>query len=609
MIKDHKFWGATLLLFALSSTGAYLLAHQEKMLLAPMIGGLDDCLFRSDQLQRESPQSRYAVLCQSGGQSASALVEQTLKKITDKNKASNDYRLGYTLNVPLLNLFKSNGKEFEIDQNLITRVINTIKNTQRPVVVYLYSNHFEQGSALENSLSNSTDNFLVSNRSRLSSDKYYGANIYPWSFIDIENDITRYRKMAIEAMMAKICQLPRNAIERINGITLLGELHHMFPDFQAGMGFQTDYIITDYSQASALNFKAYLRKRFKNIEELNLELSSDYQSFQEVQPPSKNIRTQPLNRFFEHNDAYADGVLPISGWVAVDGAHKHTINWIHVYDNGVFLGKAPVGYARQDVILAHPEFQTADVGWQFNYNYAKSAPGLHTLDVYLGLGSSPLVHLGSRTVALMERTQAVPRPMSSNVLPLSLKPDASIHYFVDSPVNLSSYYFNPLVPIWNDFRSDQVKAYISYFGEIVKKSCIDPGKVFSHQILPFVNPGWDQTKFGLDKSVGVPGDINLGVSLYGESTYGTSFLDWYKTTGRKSYGVTEFHPLKAMNAVELASVFSLHAANNAKFISFFVESVAVDTIPVHKKNIFSFDLDNKISGSDVNYRSLQYIMR
>ena len=46
-------------------------------------------------------------------------------------------------------------------------------------------------------------------------------------------------------------------------------------------------------------------------------------------------------------------------------------------------------------------------------------------------------------------------------------------------------------------------------------------------------------------------DIELGVSLYGEPTYGTSFFNWLDSSPHKHYGVTEFHPLKAMDPKEL----------------------------------------------------------
>ena len=103
--------------------------------------------------------------------------------------------------------------------------------------------------------------------------------------------------------------------------------------------------------------------------------------------------------------------------------------------------------------------------------------------------------------------------------------------------------------------------------------------------------------------------MRLGVSLYGEASYGTSFFDWFKGTRRSSYGVTEFHPLKAMNTKALDMVLNQHFQNNAQFLSFFIEGVGLDEDPTSKPNLFSFDLKNKNAGSDVLYQSVREILK
>ena len=45
------------------------------------------------------------------------------------------------------------------------------------------------------------------------------------------------REVAVNAVLDRVCYLPRRIQQRVVGVTLLGELHHMFPDFQGGMGF------------------------------------------------------------------------------------------------------------------------------------------------------------------------------------------------------------------------------------------------------------------------------------------------------------------------------------------------------------------------------------
>ena len=123
-----------------------------------------------------------------------------------------------------------------------------------------------------------------------------------------------------------------------------------------------------------------------------------------------------------------------------------------------------------------------------------------------------------------------------------------------------------------------------------------------------MNPGWDENKYAVGRDLAVPGDIRLGVSLYGEASYGTSFFDWFKGTRRSSYGITEFHPLKPMNAKALGSVLNQHFQNNAQFLSFFIEGFGLNEDPENKPNLFSFDLKNKNAGSDTLYRSAKEVL-
>ena len=101
---------------------------------------------------------------------------------------------------------------------------------------------------------------------------------------------------AIRALADALCQMPPAARARIAGINLLGEVHHLYPDFEAGMGAGSDYVITDYSAASRQGFSRWLARRFAgDIGALNAWLGgAPFASFDDVQPPSRDIRRQPL---------------------------------------------------------------------------------------------------------------------------------------------------------------------------------------------------------------------------------------------------------------------------------------------------------------------------
>ena len=102
--------------------------------------------------------------------------------------------------------------------------------------------------------------------------------------------------------------------------------------------------------------------------------------------------------------------------------------------------------------------------------------------------------------------------------------------------------------------------------------------------------------------------LHTGVSLYGETSYGSSFADWFKQSPHDDYGVTEFHPLQAMSSQQLGGVLKQHRDNGARFLSFFLETrwqeQRVSTTP----NLFSFDPDNRQHASDQLYASMKALL-
>jgi hypothetical protein len=584
--------------------------NSRKLLIAPMIGGLDTCIFNKQRLLLDSPDAVYSKLCAADKDSPSGLVESTLQKISKKTIFNlTNYKLGYTFYVPLLKLFEYRDGNIELNADAIQRIAKTIQNVDRPVILYLFSNHFEVSAKIEEMLAQNPDNLLKTATGTMSIDTYYDLKIYPWSFVSRNNDITKLREKAFHAVLDAVCNLPRSAQNRIEGVTILGETHQLFPKFQSGMGFSGNYLISDYSELSIKDFRRFLSENFVSVADLNKRLGSSYATFDEINPPSKNIRTDPLKNYWEHIDAYAHGTLPLSGWVAKNPKNLLINDWVHIYLNGTFIHRTPVAFGRQDVIAAHPELSSADVGWSYDLNFANLTPGLHRIDLLLSRGNEPFIHLASRQIAIMEKSQATPSVVPSARLPLSVPPNASMAFHVDSPGDLTSYYFNPLVPLWHEFRKQQVSVYLEIFGNIAKNKCINKDLIFSHQILPFVNPGWDENKYAVGRDLAVPNDMQLGVSLYGEASYGSSFFEWFKETGRMGYGITEFHPLKAMDAKALDSIFNQHYLNDARFLSFFIEASGLDGDPQNKPNLFSFDLKNKNAGSDVLYQSTVDILR
>lgn len=579
-------------------------AKTERLLLAPMVSVIEPCILSPEAL----PASMHdlAERCQGPQGSAAALIESTLETLQPQRNSFSREELGYTLPVPLLRLFQPTPDgSWRIDEEKVGRLVRTLRDTPRPAILYLFSTHFSAEAPVEAALAADPGNMGHTRDGPLGTDDYYDSKVFNWTFASTTNTLTQRRVEAIQAVLEATCRLPASDRARIRGVTLLGELHHLFPNFQAGMGFDGPYRVTDYSAASVHGFQEFLESEFGSVEALNRALGSDYRAFSEVEPPSRDIRTEPLRRYTEHMDSFAHGTLPISGWAHVEGGHSDDPTWVHVYRNGRFAGKTEVRLGRQDVLAAKPEFGDANTGWRMDLDFSRLPAGIHQLDIFLEARSGTLTHLGRRDIAIMDRQQSTPQRQPQQALPPSVPAGPGLQFHVDSPRDASSYYYNPLVTLWHAFRARQVVNYLDYFDRVVSSSCLAAVPRYTHQIVPFTNPGWDENKFAIQASLQPHGSVRLGVSLYGEPTYGRSYFEWLERSGHTRYGITEFHPLKALNAASLRQVLDAHARHGADFLSFFAEPRWHGALVPRDHNIFSFDPDNPKFGSDRLYRSTQ----
>ncbi|MFM9917409.1 MAG: hypothetical protein ACKVOX_16520 [Rhizobacter sp.] len=575
-----------------------------------MLNVIDPCMGAHAPDASDPPPDRPDPVseCNRAGGSAAVLIERTLSALGPRFSPSGRFELGYTLQFPLLRLLRTQGSDWVVDRPAVERLVRTLHDVERPAIVYLFSTHFGVDAPIEEALVRDPRNLAVTPAGPMSRDRYYAIDVYPWTFASTGNDITRRRVQVVDAIVDEICRLPKRDRDKIKGVTLLGELHHLFPNFQAGMGFREKYLVSDYSPTSVAGFRAFLAARFGSVAALNQAVGADYPAFDAVDPPSKDIRTEPLKRYTEHIDSFAQGSLPISGWVRVMPTGSRKPLWVRIYRDGEFVGRASVGMSRQDVLEARPEFGTADVGWRFDLDYSALVPGVHRIDLLLEGHGESWVLMETRHVSVMDRNQTTPREVPTKALPTTVPADESLLSYVDLPAERSSYYFNPLVPLWHRFRASQVVDYLRYFDDRVRRSCLADVDTYVHQITPFTNPGWDVNKFAVDASLAPFGRAHLGVSLYGEPTYGTSFFDWYARSEHRTYGVTEFHPLRGMAPDEARRMFEHHRTSGAQFLSFFLDTLTLDGSTPVLRNQFSFDPANPGSGSDRLYDTVKTLL-
>ena len=600
----YVFLGLCALLFAVG-IWQWSCFRAAPLLVAPMMNLAPCLLAGSNPAPGLGPD--WLSRCSGAGASASHLIESTLQSLQAAADTSPNLQLGYTLQVPLLAMLKSEHGDWRVDSRAIAAVSRTILHTQRPLILYLFSTHFGVNAPIEPVLAGNPENLAQTPRGPLPVDQYYGQPIYPWSVARTDNPITRYRAQVIEELLQSLCQLPVVARERIRGITLLGEVHQMFPHFESGMGFGGNYQVSDYSATSSAGFRQYLQHRYADIGALNRRLGSDYASFDAVLPPSKDIRTETLQRYQEHMDAYAAGFLPITGWAYAPGTPSARTSVV-IYLDGKPIGKAPVHLSRQDVRAARPEFDTADLGWRYDLDYRLLPPGIHRVDLALDRSGGPLIKLGSRSISIMDRRQSVPAISPSGELPSMQPMPSDIAAYVDEPRDGASYYFNPLAREWQDFREWQVAQYLRHFDAVVDASCLAGTARYTHQIVPQFNPGWDSGKFAVAASLKPAKSPHLGISLYGEASYGSSVADWLREGGVEVYGVTEFHPLKGMHEQELAEVLKEHRRRGARFLSFFLETRWQNRRVSELPNLFSFDPDNPKYASDQLFSSMRALL-
>src|SRR6218665_1682306 len=169
----------------------------------------------------------------------------------------------------------------------------------------------------------------------------------------------------------------------------------------------------------------------------------------------------------------------------------------------------------------------------------------------------------------MDRRQTTPRLQAQQALPAGTLAQGGIAAHIDLPREHSSYYYNPMGALWHAFRGLQVVNYLRF-----------------------------------DPSLAIFSSLRLGVSLYGAAAYGKYFDPWYRRTRHPSYGITEFHPLKALPWPQLQAVLDGHARQGADFLSFFLEPRWQGRLVERKHNEFSLDPANDRFGSDALYRAL-----
>lgn len=599
---------ACLLSASLAFLSAQPALQPKPLLMAPMVSGLDACL----QTPTHEP---VHTGCVGPNGSAADLLNWTFRELGPIQAPQ--FQLGYTLKLPLLDFLRAQGDDWVVDAQAIQRVVRTLEQTERPTILYFFSNHFETGAAIEKDLARDPANLAHSPQGPLPIDQYYGARLYPWTVATTDNSLTHRREQVVQALSDALCAMPAPARERIAGITVLGETHQLYPHFENGMGFSSPYVLADYSNASVAGFRAYLKQRFGTLTQLNHALGSQFDTWDAINPPVYNATPTPNSTPLAFLDTYAHGVLPVTGWVAPDPKASLGNGQVRVYVDGRLHSRATIELSRQDVLAALPELGTANVGWRSDIDFSHWSTGPHQIDVLLERANTPLRYLGSRTVNVRPGAQHLSTPDHGPHLPAAWRPalpqakalgSEELRHSLDLPEDKVEIRFNPMAKLWHAYRNQQVVDYLQHFQRLLATSCLGQKTLLTHQLIPYFNPSWDANRYAVDASLeAVPG-MASGISLYGEPAYGETFFRWRQSAHRSPYGVTEYHPLQAMSPSQLATALERHRRNGAQFVSMFLEGHFHGILMSEHLNAFAFERTNKGYGSDVLYQSLQKVL-
>jgi hypothetical protein len=542
-------------------------AKADPLLIAPMLEGLHTCR-AAVAAGQALDQASSEVTCARSGQSAAPFIRDLLDGIGPEKSASGRYELGYTLTVSILDAYRRRGEKWEIDRKKIAHDLSPILELDRPVVVYLHANHFaiELNKELLAYLSSDAANLMWSVKGPMKPEKYFSADIIPWSISNLNGSLDQFRRDAFAAYIETLCALPNDARNRIRAISVLGETHQMWPDFAAGMGYERRFLPTDYSPPSIAAFRFWLRERFGTISRLNALVRASYSSFGAVSPPSRDIHDGHLNSFQEHLDTFAGGIVPVIGWAhSID---REPIE-ILIYLDGALQASVPARANRLDVAEAKPEFGTPLVGFRFDMDYSRFSPGIHTLEILAQSPDRKPVRLARQSLVIVDRQDLPTGSVTSYTAPEADERSSwpRLEAVLDHPKPSTSLFFNPLARLWSEFRSIQVRTYIQGFADIAASSCFQRDQIFSHQLTPRFYGSWNSELMAVDASLEPNMHYQTGITLYGGAAWSEEVFDWLASSGRRRYSIGELNPKVPLTEDALTAMLDRHRRAGAVYLA------------------------------------------
>ena len=578
----------------------------QSLVIAPVLSGTFFC--EEAIVQAVADEDTAARVCAHLCSTAASRIEAALSAIGPKVSPSGEYQLGYTLIVPLFRYFQKVDGAWTLDVETLRANMQTISEVDRPVVVHLSGTHFTfSGVEFSRELAQDERNLQWTRSGPAVPSDYFNVPIVAWTLADTNAPVNVARREAMNAAIDALCDLPASARERIVAVSVLGETHDIFPSLVDGptYGLRPEQL-TDYSPIMADRFRDWLNERYGTIDSINQHLCASFPSFESIQPPSRDLRTEAVDSFFEHFDDYAAGKVDIYGWVHDQRGRPLTVK---VLLDGQEAGTAEMGFSRTDVTEAL-SLTEANVGFRYGLDFRQLPFGHHTVEVLVSaegemplfLAKCELVHIDRHMSPWEHVSVAV-----SGAAPMSS--DTSLRGSLDGPGGGQvSIFYNPLADLWLQFRNLVVRQYIEEFASIAGKSCIPTSKVFTHQISPVLYGGWNSDILAVESSLMPSERYTPGTTLYGGAASGDAFLAMKQRVGWSTYGVTEMHPVTPMADGDYAAMFDLHRRAGAAFVAPYYMEVPTGHPRGGDLERFRIAPDNPRYGSDLFYHSIKVAM-
>lgn len=573
------------------------------MLIAPTVEGAQLC----DQAIKDPKiinlDAAYA-LCRKRGANGAPAVRRLLDTL-EPGGASGRVQVGYTLTLQLLALYQRKGDQWVLDSKRIDEQLSLIGDIDRPVVLYLAADHFDSVGPITDDLLKDPQNVMALADGKPLELGYFGYRIAPYTLRTDESiPVNRYRYEALRAVAKRVKALPAKAQQRITAITLAGELHQMFPDFENGMGAYQDIRATDYSAGSLEDFREWLSTKYSSIAAFREKTGLDYASFEAVPAPGRDIRRESLNHFGEHYDAFADGTLPFSGWL---WDPQNSVKSLTIYIDGKAAGDVPRGQNRLDVYRAVEAVRNPNVGYRVDYDYRALPAGRHVAQI-VAESASGRYALAEREFVVVGRDQKAVNKRAKPLRSLmNIKALSGVQTWLDLPKQLQDVYYNPLARDWNQFRAEQVRGFLQHFYQVALDAGLPAAKLYSHQIVPRVNSSWNPQLFAADLTLQGELPWKQGINLYG----GAADSDWVRqfiaTQRIAGYGVPEFNPQQWKRKGAHLAALQSHYKGGASFVSPYYFSVVPDRFKgtgSHGVNRMELGPANPQDGSDQFYQAL-----